>query len=833
MRRLSLLVALFSLLMVFSVVGYVIDGDSVVYEDDWARLRVTPHTARSPVLDFEQTFKVTNKKSVGGDLCVAYLFDEALSGGGVWLEKTGFRDVWVPDLQCSNESGGNGTIEVCVDLGHNTQVEYEYFDNINQYFTHDRIGGKEVYYSNTPLHFDGLESHTWKIRYSPISGSGKWDLKAWNTISGSCVNAYQNPSDRNFLTTLDPWYNVSYDSKYPINCTNMGGNLIYVNGSFGTTLGGYRQDISTVCYGDGMSVYFNNYSDYIIANDTSLIPYSVEGNNTGYDSDNVYNSDFACVYHMNNLTDVSGNNYDGSVENSSFASDCKFGGCREFDGTRFASMDVNLDNNFNNNDDFSILLWFYPDAFSTTTYLFNSYYATTPYVRLTIGDFGADSDSLVLNARSGDNKQYTVTSSIDLSINTWYMAVVTFDSSSKNMSLYLNKSHQGSSVDATSNGVFTDASAKYQVGRSFTYSVNRFDGKIDEVIFYNKTLSPSDIYKIYNNSLSIDGFGDLGNLELGNSAPVIVNINVTPSTVYGDLDATFHIYVSDENGDNVTSYYNVTFTNGSLITNGTGLNNFSVVVGSGNYSHFDVINISVTPCDTAPLCGTNWDNVSFTVDNYLPVIDNINYSPLTVYNFTDMTWYVWVSDGDLDIVTGFYNITLANGTSIGSGNGSNNFSVFLSSSLYDVDDVITFSVYLNDGFENGTIGSENVTILGLVTTTTTTTQDNTPIAVLILLPILFGFMLLWAGTIIDAREHPAIKLFFVLLAFTTFFVSLHFGLTAIVDLYDYTALENLVGSTTYWVALIFGVIVTYFLIYLFIKSVYISAMEKKESRWNY
>lgn len=814
MRRLSLLVALFSFLLIFNVSAYVIDGDSVVYEDTWARLRVTPHTAKSPVLDFEQTFTVTNKKSVGGDLCVAYIFDDALSSSNVWLEKTGLKNVWQADLHCDYEETQNGSlIPLCVDLGHNVEEEYSYYDNIKQYFTHDIVNGKHVYYSLTPLHFDGLESNVWKVRYKPSNGNGKWDLKTWNTLDNNCQNAYFDAGDRSFMTTLDPWWNVSYQYRMPVNDSLISNHIGILNGSKDFDLGGYNQRVWSVFLGDGVSLYFNNYTDYVVANDTDILPFEIEGGNrSGYDTANVwvYNN-VTDIYNKADTTTISpantGQNYfEGALVNATI---------RNFKLTLIGSRALTDDNDFVRINTTGTIQWVY----------FQQVVLYTKNQTIFVNYNGAN-NRCEWRPISGDFYYLAAAGGLDTgqnyNVGDIYDMLIGWNATSDKCRYIINSStvnYDSGWVDdyESSSGDYLKMSGGGAAGAKVT---------IDNVFIFN---SLANAYKLRKNWVWTIGYANLLGVEEANIAPYIVDIGVTPSIIYAGVDALFNITVSDVNGDNVTSYYNVTFTNGTLIINGTGLNNFTVSVGGGNYSFNDTINISIVPYDGVDY-GNLWPgNVSFYVNNTPPVVDNINHTPSTVYNNSNAVFYLYFSDADGHNVTGFYNVSYGNGSVFLTGNVSGNGSVNVTSSYLNGGDVINITVVPYDGFSYGSAGSDSFVVESWVTPSE---ANNFIIAIIILLPMLFGFMLLFGAAIMDV-EHGALKLFFMLLAFTMFFVSLHFALVSVNEFYNFGVMESLIGSTTYWVSIVFGVIITYFLIYIFYKGVYLSAQDKKNSRWNY
>lgn len=102
------------------------------------------------------------------------------------------------------------------------------------------------------------------------------------------------------------------------------------------------------------------------------------------------------------------------------------------------------------------------------------------------------------------------------------------------------------------------------------------------------------------------------------------------------------------------------------------------------------------------------------------------------------------------------------------------------------------------------------------------------IAAIVLLPLFFGIFALVGAVTLNGEDHGALKVFLYLISFITVWVSFHFGLLTVIKYYDFPELQNLMGSTTYWMAIIFFAIVVYFLIYVFIKGVHVAAQNKKE-----
>ncbi len=97
----------------------------------------------------------------------------------------------------------------------------------------------------------------------------------------------------------------------------------------------------------------------------------------------------------------------------------------------------------------------------------------------------------------------------------------------------------------------------------------------------------------------------------------------------------------------------------------------------------------------------------------------------------------------------------------------------------------------------------------------------------ILIPIFMGLFFL-IGSFTLSEQHAAFKIFLFLLSMGTFFTSLHFAMLNVVKFMDFPDMQNLIGSTTYWFGMIFVVIVTYFIIYLFYLLVHEAAQKRKE-----
>jgi len=146
------------------------------------------------------------------------------------------------------------------------------------------------------------------------------------------------------------------------------------------------------------------------------------------------------------------------------------------------------------------------------------------------------------------------------------------------------------------------------------------------------------------------------------------------------------------------------------------------------------------------------------------------------------------------------------------------------------DHAITYLVHCNDtiskqaGFvSNSFVILEYEPFLSLI--------NSSPLVVFPLIPLILGlFFLIGAVTLSD--DHVPLKIALFLLSIPTFFVSMNIASVILSKYYGFSSLGDLLGETTQWVGIMFGVLVIYFLIYLFYTVINIAA-EKKEARLKY
>ena len=106
------------------------------------------------------------------------------------------------------------------------------------------------------------------------------------------------------------------------------------------------------------------------------------------------------------------------------------------------------------------------------------------------------------------------------------------------------------------------------------------------------------------------------------------------------------------------------------------------------------------------------------------------------------------------------------------------------------------------------------------------------VAIIILLPMLLGLFMLGGAFTLDKDHHAALRIFLYLMSTVTFWVSMHFGLLSLIQFFRFEALEDMVSTTVFWSAWIWGAVVTYFLIYL-IYLIFKGLSEQEDAEMRY
>lgn len=106
--------------------------------------------------------------------------------------------------------------------------------------------------------------------------------------------------------------------------------------------------------------------------------------------------------------------------------------------------------------------------------------------------------------------------------------------------------------------------------------------------------------------------------------------------------------------------------------------------------------------------------------------------------------------------------------------------------------------------------------------------DLWPVAALVLVPLLFGFLCVAGAGIFDSEEHAVLKIFLFLLAMISPLSSLLFATEAIIKFYDWTAATDTISLYVYVLGGVLIALFFYWLMYTF--YVMVSTIAEKKAK---
>lgn len=197
-------------------------------------------------------------------------------------------------------------------------------------------------------------------------------------------------------------------------------------------------------------------------------------------------------------TDLSGQGNTGTLTNGPTYSSAD-GGSIVFDGSNdYGSLSsLNLSTLMNGSNNFSLSLWFNTDSFPASTSFLVSpvlFWAGNRAIYFVFGD-SAPADQFSVRVNQNSTWQSPVQNNSTLSTGTWYNMLVTYNSSSGYI-LYQN----GTSVDtsSTTGSISSFNDLNPQIGSLTIQGTRYYDGKISQILIYNKALTASEVQQNYN-----------------------------------------------------------------------------------------------------------------------------------------------------------------------------------------------------------------------------------------------------------------------------------------------------------------------------------------------
>ncbi len=196
-------------------------------------------------------------------------------------------------------------------------------------------------------------------------------------------------------------------------------------------------------------------------------------------------------------SDSSGNGNNGVIYGASWVTGV-YGGALSFDRTAGTHLDINNYFTQVGSGDYAFALWFYHTGSDSSNELFAQRDNPDGTVNL-IDAYHVSDGPIYFNVYNGGTAAHqTVRSSVSVSNNAWHFLVV--GRSDSTMFMYVDGVNVASSPSVTGN-VPTIANP-FRVGTSSGYHTYGWTGYIDELQFYNRALSASDVQNLIQNGPS-------------------------------------------------------------------------------------------------------------------------------------------------------------------------------------------------------------------------------------------------------------------------------------------------------------------------------------------
>ncbi len=250
--------------------------------------------------------------------------------------------------------------------------------------------------------------------------------------------------------------------------------------------------------------------------------------------------------------DRSTSKYNGSLSGGPTVTSGQIGQALNFDGSDdFMSLGSSDYLNVNATADMTISGWFFRDTFTTDDVIVAKIYGIGPG-ETGYGVYISSGDQLIF--KIGDGVQtYTVTTSMTFTTSVWtHFSIVWDQDSAANTKIYIN----GQSVSTSTSGTISDIddasySHTFRVG-ALSAGGEPFDGKIDEVRVYNRTLTANEVLTLY----SFTGIGSE------------VNSSASQPQGTGRLDSGLAGYWKLDEGSGTSAADSSTNANTGTLTNG-------------------------------------------------------------------------------------------------------------------------------------------------------------------------------------------------------------------------------------------------------------------------
>jgi hypothetical protein len=265
---------------------------------------------------------------------------------------------------------------------------------------------------------------------------------------------------------------------------------------------------------------------------------------------------------------------------------------------------------FQYQDDFSVSFWFKNTA--------PQFAANHEKIigRIKVGEAGwyiewnNTSKKLIFFMRDNSSDKTGDTTSVTIPDNNWHHVAVTFDGRRTTLNpnldsyliVYVDKVSKTIGHDFNTDNFYN--TADLQIGYVYPYS-NPFSGYLDEVAYYDRVLTPSDVTSLYDKGIAGEAICSPGNI-----APIITSAAVTTATQ--DIAYSYQLTWNELDGDPITLAAPVkpswlTFNTGTGLLSGTPANanagdtTVTLTVSDGEFTATQTFTLSVANVNDEPI----------------------------------------------------------------------------------------------------------------------------------------------------------------------------------------------------------------------------------------
>jgi len=491
-----------------------------------------------------------------------------------------------------SQNGNNYTLTYSYDgiIGYQTKDNWYYdWRDISSLFRETRFGNYQVWTVNNVQFTQGTKYQV-RFRYGTrIGTSGKYDIYVHAGSPQDVVNGIAP-----VYLHLDPWWNSSYAFRAFINCSNVDtGTPIVINGSSGFTIDGQKQIVWTTCQPD-LYLYWNNYTDYVVANNTTQVPMYVKtGNRTSFDQYQVWTYYNAIV------------GYDGTLNGTSTAVSLtgKFNGTLGSGASQssiamFGNRSFYFDNSLNGYiavpsgvlsgvTNLTMVAWLRPVTLGIGDRVFGFTATTSNYgvdTNINMAETPKQLEAFHDTGSAQIAKLYTDA----ITTNVWHFVFSRFSNTRGTILLGFNTTSNSTAAGAYTYTPSQSSGAYNYIGRTARSGETdrQFNGQIDFIIFYNASVPDTFFNQTYYNAIGTAGYGTLGETEI---YFVVYSLSPTNATITSNntINFTYSVNSSQAMPVNVLLYLDgVLIANNTTTTNATLTNSYSTTYGQHSWYVF-------------------------------------------------------------------------------------------------------------------------------------------------------------------------------------------------------------------------------------------------------